>query len=118
MPKPVTTNEQIAKGIIKVLKRENIAVEELKKKVPKRFWDKVREEMGNGSPDKGTISARWNRPSSGPLIRELLESLLSVPGCRGRNGLGACQDPSKDAMSDPPVVRTVRGHRNGFIGRP
>jgi len=104
MPKPVTTNEQIAQGIIKVLKKEHIAVEELKKKVPKRFWDKVREEMGDGPPDKGTISARWNRPSSGPQIRELVESLLSVPGCRGTAEAGPRQDPCPDTMSDPHIV--------------
>ncbi len=104
MPKPVTTNEEIAKGIIKVLKRENIAVEELKKKVPKRFWDKVREEMGSAPPDKGTISARWNRPSSGPQIRELVESSLPVPGCRGTKVSAPRKQPSPDTMSDPHVV--------------
>lgn len=93
MPKPVTTNEHIARGIIAVLEREHVSLEELKRKVPKRFWDKVRAAMGEGSPDKGTISARWNRPSSGPQIRNLVESWLSH------------QDRfESDAASDPHII--------------
>jgi hypothetical protein len=104
MPKPVTTNEHIARGIIEVLKKEHISIEELKRKVPKRFWDKVRDAMGEQSPDKGTISARWNRPSSGPQIRGLVELWLSNPACLNTDV--ACDhhviEPYADIEVDPP----------------
>lgn len=104
MPKPVTTNEHIARGIVEVLKKECISLEELNRKVPKRFWDKVRDAMGEDSPDKGTISARWNRPSSGPQIRGLVASWLSNPDRLAAEI--ACDphvvEPYADIEVDPP----------------
>jgi len=103
MPKPVTTNEQIARGIVEVLNQDNMTIEQLMKKVPRQFWDKVRDAMGTGPPDKGTISARWNRPSSGPQIRRLVEAWLSNPSCR--LGDTTCDphviEPYADIETDP-----------------
>jgi hypothetical protein len=104
MRKPKTTNEQIATGIVKVLMNENAGLQGLKGRIPKRFWDKVREQMGDDAPDQSTIAARWNGSSSGPQIRELVESMLRAPralnGRESRQG----QETFPDMATDPRVI--------------
>jgi hypothetical protein len=77
MPDATKRNQEIARAVGKVLRKENLNLKDLQKRVPRGFWEKVRQDMGPDAPETGALRAIWKNKASRQSISEFVDSSFS-----------------------------------------
>jgi hypothetical protein len=101
MPDAEKHDAQMARAIAQVLESENISLEDLKRKVPRGFWEKVRQVMGPDGPDSAVLRQNWKRKASRQAISALVEFSRSDLG-REIWGPVTCEEGDSLQLEDYP----------------